>query len=121
MSWRRGVVCEKLSRRRQEFGKNYLASKGLRANAKWNAHNDPLLCHFQLLSIINLNNLQTCCFMYKICHCLLPTVFQKLFTLNSNIEDHKTRQSSKIFVISHITSILVHIVYTFMASDYGIC
>ena len=57
---------------------------------------------FHLLSIFNLNKLQTCCFMYKISNCLLPTVFQNLFTVNSNVHDHKTRQSYKLHVISHI-------------------
>ena len=69
------------------------------ANAKWNAHTAPLF-DFQLLSIFNLNKLQTCCFMYKISNCFLPTVFQNLFTLNSNVHDQKTRQSSKLHVIS---------------------
>ena len=41
--------------------------------------------------------------MYKISNCLLPTVFQNLFTLNSNVHDHKTRQSSKLHVLSHRT------------------
>ena len=43
-------------------------------------------------------------FMCKISNCLLPTVFQNLFTLNSNVHDHKTRQSSKLHVIFHITN-----------------
>ena len=34
---------------------------------------------------------------------ILPTVFQNLFTLNSNVHDHKTRHSSKLHVISHRT------------------
>ena len=42
--------------------------------------------------------------MYKISHCLLPTVFQNWFTLNSNVHDHKTRQSSKLHVTSHRTN-----------------
>ena len=65
---------------------------------------DPLFRDFQLLSIFIFNKLQTCCFMYKISKCLLPTVFQNLFTLNSNVHDHKTRQSSKLHVISHRTN-----------------
>ena len=42
--------------------------------------------------------------MYKISNCLLPTVFQNLFTLNSNVHDHKTKQSSKLHVTSHRTN-----------------
>ena len=72
------------------------------ANAKWNAHTYLLFRDFQLLSIFNLNKLQTCCFMYNISNCLRPTVFQNLFILNSSVHDHKTRQSSKLHVISHI-------------------
>ena len=74
------------------------------ANAKWNAHTAPLFRDFQLLSIFNFNKLQTCCFMYKISNCLLPTVFQNLFTLNSNVHDHKPRHYSKLHVISHRTN-----------------
>ena len=77
------------------------------ANAKWNAHTDPLFLDFQLLFIFNRNKLQTCCFIYTISNCLLPTVFQNLFTmftLNSNVHDHKTRQSFKLHVISHRTN-----------------
>ena len=73
---------------------------------------------FQLLSIFNLNKLQTCCFMYTIFNCLLPTVFQNLFSLNSNVHNHNTRQSSKLHLIEQI---LVHTVYKFMVSGYGIC
>ena len=74
------------------------------ANAKWNAHTAPLFRDFQLLSIFNLNKLQTFWFMYKISNCLLPNLFQNLFTLNNNVHDHKTRQSSKLHVISHRTN-----------------
>ena len=42
--------------------------------------------------------------MYTISNCLLPTVFQNLFTLNSHVHDHKTRQSSELHVISHRTN-----------------
>ena len=64
----------------------------------------PYFVIFLLLSIFNLNKLQTCCFMYKIFNWLLSTVFQNLFTLNSNVHDHKTRQFSKLHVISHRTN-----------------
>ena len=74
------------------------------ANAKWNAHTAPLFRDFQFLSIFNLNKLQTCCFMYKISNCLLPTALQNLFTLNNNLHDHKTRKSCKLHVISHRTN-----------------
>ena len=37
-------------------------------------------------------------------NCLLPTVFSEL-VLNSNVHDHKTRQSSKLHVISHRTNL----------------
>ena len=42
--------------------------------------------------------------MYKISNCLLQIVSQNLFTLNSNVHENKTRQSSKLHVISHRTN-----------------
>ena len=42
--------------------------------------------------------------MYNISNCLLPTVFQNVFTLTSYIHDHKTRHFSKLHVISHRTN-----------------
>ena len=88
------------------------------ANTKWNAHTAHLFRDFQLLSIFNLNKLQTCCFMYKISNCLLQTVFQNLFTLNSNIIKLDNLLNCMLYLIEQI---LVHTVYKFMVSGYGIC
>ena len=66
-----------------------------------------LLHYFVIFSCClfsTLINLQTCCFMYKISNCLLPNVFLNLFTLNSNLHDHNTRQSFKLHVICHRTN-----------------
>ena len=42
--------------------------------------------------------------MYKIYYALLPTAFLNLFRINSDIHDHRTRQSSKLHVVSHRTT-----------------
>ena len=45
------------------------------ANAKWNVHTARLFRYFQLLSIFNLNKLQTYCFIYTISNCFSKLVY----------------------------------------------
>ena len=42
---------------------------------KWNAHSDPLFEQLKILKLKQINIFQTCCFVYKSLHNLLPSQF----------------------------------------------
>ena len=75
------------------------------SNANWIAHTKPLFQSLNLLTLSDINKLQTGCFMYKINHCLLPHFSRICFMLNYNVHDHKTRQSSKLHTFTHRTKL----------------
>jgi hypothetical protein len=77
--------------------------KALRAIAfaKWDAHSEPIFKKLKILTVYDLNKLQTACFVYKAIHGLLPERFSNLFTKNSEIHEHDTRQKSKLHVVTH--------------------
>jgi len=60
-----------------------------------------------LLWLHDINILQIAQFMYKYHYCLLPTVFNDYFVLNSNVYEHNTRSSAKN--IYHLPSIATNI------------
>jgi hypothetical protein len=70
------------------------------ANVGYRDHTKPLFLKLKLLTIYDINKLQTGSLMYR---CIftpstLPTVFQTYFTFNSGIHNHNTRIASKIHV-----------------------
>ena len=73
--------------------------------AKWNAHTNPLFFNLKLLTICNLNKLQTYCFMYKIVNNLLPDSLKSWFRYNSDVHNYNTRGSTKLHITSHNTAL----------------
>jgi hypothetical protein len=69
--------------------------------SKWNAHTKSIFHRLKIMTLFDINKLQVCCFVYRALHGLLPIQFQELFSLNSDIHDHNTRQACKLHVISH--------------------
>ena len=51
--------------------------------AKWNAHTNEIFKKLNVLTVHDINKLQTCCFVYRSMHNLLPMSFCGLFTTNS--------------------------------------
>ena len=48
------------------------------SNSKWNSHSSPLFIKMYVLTLYNVNQFQTCCFMHKIHNHILPINFQSL-------------------------------------------
>ena len=64
-------------------------------NADRLASTSSLFKQLNLLKLQDINILQIAQFMYNYHHCLLPTVFNDYFVLNSNVHEHNTRSSAK--------------------------
>ena len=58
-----------------------------------------------ILTVYDINKLQTLCFVYKAVNILLPKHFNTFFNLNINIHQHNTRQSSSLHFTFHRTNI----------------
>jgi hypothetical protein len=71
--------------------------------AKWNAHTALIFRKLRIMSVYNINEFQTACFVYRSIHGLLPVQFSSYFTFNNLVHDHNTRQSTKIFQLHHRT------------------
>jgi hypothetical protein len=71
------------------------------AFASYNCHSSPLFKKHCILNICDINRVQTVCFIYKFFHNSLPLQFADLFTCNSLIHDHNTRQTNQIHISSH--------------------
>ena len=69
--------------------------------SKWDAHTSPIFKKLRILKLHEINTFQTCCFVFKSLHNLLPVKFHKLFLRNQDIHDHDTRKKQNIHVISH--------------------
>ena len=63
--------------------------------AKYNAHSKPLLKKSGLLALKDIFDFQCSKFYYKFKHSLLPDYFTNFFTLNSQIYNYDTRNSSE--------------------------
>jgi len=74
-------------------------------NNVWYAHALPLFYKLKLLTLYDINKLQTACFTYLALHHLLPTHFEHYFQLNSLIHEHNTRSSSNLHSVYHSTSL----------------
>lgn len=64
--------------------------------AKWDAHTTPLFYTLGTLKLVDINRLQTGCFMHKAINNQLPPPFQDYFVLNTAVHNYFTRQSQKI-------------------------
>lgn len=71
----------------------------------WNAHTLPLFHRLKLLTVYDINKLQTSCFTYSAIHFLLPSAFAHYFLLNSLIHEHNTRASSNLHSLSRSTNL----------------
>ena len=71
--------------------------------SKWNAHTTPLFKHLNILTVYDINKLQTLCFLYKAVNNLLWNRFSTVFILNINIHQHDTGQSSSMHFSFHHT------------------
>ena len=76
--------------------------------AKWNAHTSEIFKQLNVLTAYVTNKLQTCCFVYRSMHNLLPMSFCGLFTTNSLVHSHATRQKDQLNVISHHLNVRRH-------------
>ena len=62
------------------------------AFAHWLSHTKPIFVKYSILTIYDINKLQTACFMFSIMHNLTPKHFGSMFLLNSCVHSHLTRQ-----------------------------
>ena len=58
------------------------------------AHTEPLFHRLKILRMQDIHTLQTGIFMYKYTHDQLPSLFQSIFNINSNIHTYPTRRSN---------------------------
>ena len=58
---------------------------------KWNCHTAQICASLQILSLYNINNCQSCSFVYKSLNNLLPSQFSNFFYSNKDLHDHNTR------------------------------
>ena len=63
-------------------------------NSSYLAHTEPLFHRLKTLRIQDIHTLQTGIFMYKYTHDQLPSLFQSIFNINSNIHTYPTRRSN---------------------------
>ena len=65
-------------------------------NSSWLAHTAPLFKRLKLLTIFDINKLQTACFVFKSVNSDIPSYFVNMFVSNSNIHQYNTRQVDKL-------------------------
>ena len=61
-------------------------------------HTDPLFKDLRILKFSHLNYYLVANFMFKVYRRDVPFYFQDMFTLNSSVHDHFTRQSSHLHI-----------------------
>ena len=64
--------------------------------SKWNASSAPIFNKLKRLKY-----LQTCCFVSKSIHGLLPSQFKYMFVLNNEMYSYNTRNKDNIHITSH--------------------
>ena len=62
------------------------------SSASWDAHSDPLFKKLYLLNLKNIYVLNVMLFMYRFKKGSLPSLFDTMFVLNTEIHGHFTRQ-----------------------------
>ena len=63
-------------------------------NSNYLSHTEPIFYRLKTLKLQDIHTLQTGTFMYKYSNSLLPSLFQDIYTLNSNIHTYPTRRST---------------------------
>ena len=74
-------------------------------NSPWLAHTAPLFRKLNLLTIGQINKLQSACFMFKCVNCDVPIYFSNMFVTNINVHQHNTRQVDCLHVYPSRTKI----------------
>jgi len=69
-----------------------LRKKAMRiiTNSSWRPHTAPIFNKLKVLTLFDINKLQTVCFMFKVFNQQLPNYFNDLFIPNSNIHNYNT-------------------------------
>ena len=75
---------------------------------KLNAHSSEIFKKLNVLTVYDINKLQTCCFVYRSMHNLLPMSFCGLFITDSLVHSHVTRQKDQLHVIPHHLNVRRH-------------
>ena len=70
---------------------------------KWNAYTHLIMSDINILNNVDTNILQIDCYMYKTMNNLLSTHLSNYFVIYNVLQDHYTRQSDNLHVISHPT------------------
>ena len=65
-------------------------------NSSWRAHTAPIFNKLKVLTLFDINKLQTVCFMFKVFNQQLPNYFNDL--PNSDIHNYNTRQASDFHI-----------------------
>ena len=63
-------------------------------NSPQNTHAPPIFIKLGILTVFNINKLQTACFMYKVMNNLVPSFFVNMFTVNSAVHNYNIRQKN---------------------------
>ena len=69
-------------------------------------HAPPIFIKLGILTVFNINKLQTACFMYKVMNNLVNSFFVNMFTVNSGIHNYNTRQKNNLYVPSYRIKVL---------------
>ena len=87
-----------------------LQKKALRIVSKvpWNSHTSPIFSSLKTLKLVDINKLQTGCFMYNAMANNLPPQFNNYFVKNTQIHTHFTRQSQQIHIYCPRTKVRKH-------------
>ena len=88
----------------------YSPKKALRIVCKvpWNSHTSPIFSSLKTLKLVDINKLQTGCFMYNAMANNLPPQFNNYFVKNTQIHTHFTRQSQQIHIYCPRTKVRKH-------------
>ena len=68
----------------------------------------PFFIKYGILTVFNINKLQTACFMYKVMNNLVPSFFVNMFTVNSAIHNYNTRHKNNLHIPSYCTTVREH-------------
>ena len=77
-------------------------------NSPWNTHAPPIFIKLGILTVFNINKLQTACFMYKVMNNLVPSFIVNMFTVNSAIDNYNTRQKNNLHIPGYRTKVREH-------------
>ena len=74
----------------------------------WKSHTSPIFSSLKTLKLVDINKLQTGCFMYNAMANNLPPQFNNYFIKNTQIHTHFTCQSQQIHIYCPRTKVRKH-------------